>query len=119
MSATAVFAHERGVTRLDFNLLRRGFLIFGVLNLLVAPSVPDPVAYGVAAFVPVVLLTIINRPVMPSGLVFFLVWQWAQVFARVLQGALDGESMAGSVYGGDVPRAFWYSLASIITLALS
>ncbi|CAN5829461.1 hypothetical protein BH11PSE3_BH11PSE3_18580 [soil metagenome] len=119
MSATAVFAQERGVTRLDFSLLRRGFLIFGVLNLLIAPSVPDPVAYGVAAFVPAVLLTIIARPVMPSGLVFLLIWQWAQVFARVLQGALDGESMSGSVYGADVPRAFWYALASVVTLALA
>jgi hypothetical protein len=118
MTATALFA-GRDVTRLDFGLLRRGFLIFGVLNLLVAPWVPDPVAYSVAAFVPALLITIINRPVMPTGLVYFVVWQWAQVFARVLQGVLDGESMGAGVYGADVSRAFWYSLASIVTLALA
>ena len=69
-------------TRLDFELLRRGFLYFAIANVVLAPFMADPLVYAGGGFVPFVLLTIIGLPTMPKGLVFFLLWQWAQVFAR-------------------------------------
>lgn len=105
-------------TRLDLELIRRGFLYFGIANILVAPFAPDPVAHGAGAFVPFVLMSIIGRPTMPKGLVFLVLWQWGQVFARALQAVLDGESMAASIDGPDLLYAYWYALASLITLAI-
>ena len=106
-------------TRLDFELLRRGCLYFAIANLLVAPFARDPLAYGGGAFVPFVLMSIIGQPTMPKGLVFLLLWQWGQVFARALQSVLDGESMAASIDGVDVLNAYWYSLASLVTFAIA
>jgi hypothetical protein len=106
-------------TRLDFELLRRGCLYFAIANVVVAPFAPDPLAYGGGAFVPFVLMTIIGQPTMPKGLVFFLLWQWGQAFARALQSVLDGESMAASIDGVDLLYAYWYAFASLITLALA
>jgi len=106
-------------TRLDFELLRRGCLYFAIANVVVAPFAPDPLAYGAGAFVPFVLITIIGQPTMPKGLVFFLLWQWGQAFARALQSVLDGESMAASIDGVDLLYAYWYAFASLITLALA
>ena len=112
-------ARTVGTTRLDFELMRRGCLYFAVANILVAPFAPDPLAYGGGTFVPFILLTIIGRPTMPKAIVFFLLWQWGQVFARAIQSVLDGESMGASIDGADLLRAYWYALASLITLALA
>jgi hypothetical protein len=116
---SAVATRTARTTRLDFELLRRGCLYFALANLLVAPFALDPLAYGGGAFVPFVLMSIIGQPTMPKGLVFFLLWQWGQVFARALQSVLDGESMAASIDGVDVLNAYWYALASLITLAIA
>jgi hypothetical protein len=104
-------------TRLDLRLLRRGALYFGLLNVLVAPLVPDPWSYIAGAFTPFIILLLIGLPTMPKGIVFLLFWQWAQTFARALQAVVDGESMASNVYGGDVLRAYWYVLSGLVVMA--
>lgn len=116
---TTIVLPERTAARLDFAMLRRGSFYFAVLGVVVAPFVPDPVSYGGAACVPYILMSIIGQPTMPKGLVFVLLWQWAQIFARELLAILDGESMAVGVYGNDLLRAYWYGLAGLITLALA
>ncbi|MBI2740193.1 MAG: hypothetical protein HYX38_27060 [Rhodospirillales bacterium] len=116
---SAVAIRTVATTRLDFDLLRRGCLYFAIANAVVAPFAPDPLAYGGGALVPFVLMTIIGQPTMPKGLAFFLLWQWGQAFARAVLSVLDGESMAASIDGVDVLYAYWYALASIITLAVA
>lgn len=117
---TAVAMRTGGTAaRLDFELIRRGLLYFAIGNVMVAPFAPDPLAYGAGAFCPFVLTSIIGRPAMPKAIVYFLLWQWAQVFARVLQSVLDGESMGATIDGADLLYAYWYALASLITLALA
>lgn len=116
---TAVAMRTAATARLDFELLQQGCLYLAIFNVLFAPFAPDPLAYGGGAFVPFLLMRIIGRPAMPKALVFFLLWQWAQVFARAIQSVVDGESMGASIDGADVLYAYWYSLASLITLALA
>jgi len=106
-------------TRLDYSLLKRGMMYFAFLNALVAPFVPDPVAYGVGAATPLVLLSIVGRPTMPMAVVYLFLWQWGQVFARALQAIFDGQSMAAGIDGVDVLRAYWYMLAGLVVMALA
>ncbi|MBI3199819.1 MAG: hypothetical protein HYZ40_20340 [Rhodospirillales bacterium] len=104
---------------LDFGFLRRTFLAVGLVLLVVVPFSHDPLAFAVGCFVPWVVLTLLGTPTMPVGVVFFFVWQWAQTFARILQSMVDGEPLAGSFYGPGVFNAYWYMLASIVTMAVA
>lgn len=106
-------------TRLDFALLRRIAFYFAVLNLFIAPFVPDPFSYAAGGSVAFVLLSIVGRPTMPKGVGYFLLWQWGQTFSRALQSIFDGESMAAGISGPDVLPAYWYALASLIVMALA
>ena len=56
---------------------------------------------------------------MPAAVVYLVLWQWAQTFARILQTLVDGESLGGGLYGPNVERAYWYMLASVVMLALA
>jgi hypothetical protein len=116
---TYVATPAKHETRIDFELIRRGCLYFAIANFVVSPFTPDPLVYVGGGFVPFVLMTIIGLPTMPKGLVFFLLWQWGQVYARALQSVLDGQSMAATIDGADVLYAYWYSLASLVTFAIA
>jgi hypothetical protein len=105
--------------RLDHVLLRRAFLVLGVALVMVSPFSPDPVEFAVGAFVPWVVLRIVGTATLPAALVFYLLWQWLQVFARTLVGMTDGEEMARGLYGPWVVDAYWYMLASVVVLALA
>ncbi len=118
MTSVAAIPAPR-VTRLDYDLLKRGMAIFAVLNWCFAPFAPDPAAYAVGATTPWVLLAIVGRPTMPMAVAYLFLWQWGQVFARALQAVFDGESMAAGLYGPDVLRAYWYMLAGLVTMALA
>jgi hypothetical protein len=114
-------AMTRGSPRLiylDYGFLQRLFLFVGVAAMVFAPFARDPVAFGVGALMPYILLRIINCPGMPVAVVYLVVWQWAQTFARVLQTFPDGEALGASIYGPNVERAYWYMLASVFVLAL-
>ena len=102
---------------LDAGFIRRTFFILGLLLLLISPFAPDPLAFAVGGFVPWVLLSIASLPFMPVAAIYFFVWQWSQVFARVLLSMIDGQSMSSAAFGGGVMSAYWYSLASLVALA--
>ena len=104
---------------LDLGTLKRGFFFMAVALMVVAPFSQDPLAMSVGAAVPWLMLQLINRPGMPAGVVYILLYQWLQVFARVLQSMVDGEPMTASIYGPNVGRAYWYMMASLVVLALA
>ena len=68
---------------------------------------------------PWLVLRIVGTPTLPAAVVFYLVWQWLQVYARTLVSVTDGEEMARGLYGPWVVDAYWYMLASIVALALA
>jgi hypothetical protein len=104
---------------LDFGLLRRTFLIFALVLLLRAPLTAEPVAFAGGAFVPWFVLSIVGKPNIPVAVVFFFIWQWGQIFARVMLSVIDGEPMMVGPHGPLVPTAYWYMLASILVFALA
>ena len=56
---------------------------------------------------------------MPLAIVYYLLSQWLQVFARAFLALIDGEAMAQSIFGPWVLNAYWYMLASTVTLAVA
>jgi hypothetical protein len=65
------------------------------------------------------VLKIVGRPGMPAAVGYVLVWQWAQAFSRILMSMLDGETLATGPFGVNVERAYWYTLAGVIVMALA
>src|SRR5476651_2146705 len=103
---------------LDFKLVLRGTMILAGLLLALAVFTPEPVAFAVGAMVPALCLRIVYTPTMPAAVIYLFVWQWLQVFARLLQAWIDGETLSGGLGGPSVLRAYWYMLASLIVLAI-
>jgi hypothetical protein len=66
---------------------------------------------------PLVLISLVDRPRMPSIVVYYLLFMWIEAAARVLIASIDGESLGDGLYGQEIYRAFWYSMASLIVLA--
>ena len=104
--------------RLDFSLLRKAFFCFGAGVLVVAPFTRDPLITAACGAVPYALVLILDRVRMPSIVVFYLLFMWLEMAARLVLTALDEEALGDSVYGTDVCRAMWYAMASLIVLAL-
>jgi hypothetical protein len=107
------------VTRLDYSFLVKVFLGVGVVLAMVSPLARDPLAFAVGGMVPALAMWLIGRPTMPAAVVYLVLWQWAQTFARILQTLADGEALGAGLYGPYVERAYWYMLASVVTLALA
>lgn len=104
---------------LDLNSLKRASFYIAVGLMFFAPFSQDPLALAVGAAVPWLILQIIVRPGLPVGVVYLFIYQWLQIFARVLQSIVDGESLANGLYGPNVARAYWYMLASLVVMALA
>lgn len=104
---------------LDVTSIRRTFFILGWLLLLVSPFTPDPLPVAVGGFVPWVLLSIIGLPSMPVAAIYYFVWQWSQIYARAVLSIIDGEAISNGVAGPGVVNAYWYSLASLVALAIA
>jgi len=104
--------------RLDYAALRAAAIGLAVILIVIAPFARDPMAFAAGAIVPFILISIIGSTWTPAALVYLLLWQWLQTFARVVQSLVDGESIYSSLYGPTVGRAYWYMLASVIVLAL-
>lgn len=85
----------------------------------VAPFSPNPVEFAVGGFVSWIVLRIAGTPTMPTAVLFVLLWQWLQTFARAVLGLIDGEDMARGVFGPWVLDAYWYMLTSIVVLAIA
>jgi hypothetical protein len=103
----------------DFALLRKGFLYFTGATLLMAPFSRDPLVVLVCGLAPWALVALIDRPRMPAVVVYYLLFMWVEAATRVLQASLDGESLGDGPFGQDVYRAFWYSMASLVVLAVA
>jgi hypothetical protein len=116
---TITLTKTPGVTRLDYELLRRAALVFAIVNLLFAPMMVDALAYAAGACAPWVLLRIIGTPTMPAAAAYLFLWQWMQVFARILQAQIDGEPLGIGIHGASVPRAYWYMLSSLVVMAIA
>lgn len=117
---TSTFALEAiPVTRLDYGLVSRVLLMMGFGLVLLSPLSPDSFAFAAGAFVPWIAVQIVTTPTMPAPIVYWLLWQWLQTFARVVVTAVDGLSMSRSVFGPSVESAYWYDLAGIIVLAVA
>lgn len=105
--------------QLDYVLLRRAFLVLPFTVIFIAPLSPDPAAFAVGAFVPWLILRIVGTPTLPAAVVFYLLWQWLQIYTRTMLGLIDGEELSRGLFGPWVEDAYWYMLASVITLALA
>lgn len=103
----------------DLNSLKRVFFYVAVGLLFIAPFAQDPMAFAVGAIVPWVILQLLVRPGMPVAVAYLFLWQWLQIFTRVLQSIVDGESLANGLYGPNVARAYWYMLASLVVMAVA
>ena len=103
---------------LDYAFLQKFFLIVGVTAIVFSPLARDPLAFAGGGILPWMLISIIKRPNMPVGVIFFLIWQWAQIYARELQTLADEEALGAGIFGHSVERAYWYMLASVLTLAV-
>jgi len=104
---------------LDSSLVRRGFGYFACLCALLAPFTPEPLAFFVGALVPWVCLLLVGTPTMPAAVLYLIIWQWLQIFSRVPQTWIDGDTLATGLFGPNVVRAYWYMLASVVVLAMS
>jgi len=104
---------------LDLNGLKRAFFYIAVGLMFFAPFSQDPLALAVGAAVPWLILQIIARPGMPVAVVYLFIWQWLQIFTRVLQSIIDNEAMGSGLYGPNVARAYWYMLAGLVAMALA
>src|SRR6202011_4532601 len=104
-------------TKLDYALLRRGFLLLAVFLLFFAPLTRDPVAFALGALALPLLISVVGTPTMPAAVAYLLTWQWVEIFAQVLLCSVNGETLDDGMYGPNVGRAYWYMLASLIALA--
>src|SRR5262245_56175091 len=112
-------AARASTTRLDYSFLQRFFVYVALCIVVVAPFTWDPIAFAVGGIVPAVLIKLINTPTMPAAIGYFLIWQWAQIFSRVVLSTVDGETLAGGLYGPTAERAYWYMLASVVVFAIA
>lgn len=117
MTATTQFQTSEPIY-FDFALLRKAFLYFAMVILVLAPFSRDPLVVVACGFMPWVLVGVVDRPRMPSIVLYYLLWVWVQAATRVLLAALDGESLGDGLYGLDVYRAFWYAMASLLVFAI-
>ena len=103
---------------LDSALLRKAFGFFGVAVAVIAPLMRDPLVVTACGFMPWALVSLVDRPRMPSIIVYYLLFMWLEMAARVVLASIDGEALGDGVYGHDVYRAMWYAMASLLVLAV-
>lgn len=118
MSTAVLLRPARPLPTLDFDFVRKVCVYLAVIGAFAAVFSPDPIATAGGAFVPWLLIRIIGTPTMPAAAAYLFLWQWMQVYARVPQAWIDNESLSSGLYGSDVTRAFWYMMASLITIAV-
>ncbi len=84
-----------------------------------APFTPEPVVTVGGAVVPWLLVRVIATPTMPAAVLYIFLWQWMQIYTRVLQSWIDHQTLSSGLDGADVVRAYWYMLASLVVMALA
>jgi len=115
---TAAVHRAVGETRLGFGFLTQLAQYLGIALVVLSPISQDPIAFAIGGITPWILLKLLNRPGMPAAVGYYVLWQWLQVYARELQAVADGEALARGLYGPTVERAYWYMLASVVTIAV-
>src|SRR5258708_3268686 len=115
----AAISPSRPMPTLDINLVRRGFGYFACLCAVLAPFTPEPVAFFCRASVPCVCLRIVASPTTPAAVLYLIIWQWLQIFSRIPQTWIDGDTLSTGLWGREVARAYWYMLASLVVLAMT
>lgn len=119
MTSAVLTRRERPAPVLDFDLIRRGFLYFFVTMGVVAPFTIEPIVTVGGAIVPWILLRIIGTPNMPPAVLYLFLWQWMQIYSRVPLCWIDKETLGGGIYGPEVAKAYWFMLASLISMAVA
>jgi hypothetical protein len=119
MTTAVILQRARPAPVLDFELVRRGFLYFAIVMGVVAPFTREPVVTIGGAIVPWLIVRIVGTPTMPAAVLYLFLWQWMQIYTRVPVAWIDKETLGGGIYGPDVARAYWYMLASLLTMALA
>ena len=102
---------------LDFALLRKIFFGLGAVVVLMAPFARDPLITAACGALPFALVSILDRTRMPSIVLFYLMFMWLEIAARVVLTYIDEEALGDGFYGPDVCPAAWYAMASLIVLA--
>ncbi|MBS0521940.1 MAG: hypothetical protein JSR90_24825, partial [Proteobacteria bacterium] len=115
---TAAVSSAHAPVYLDFKLVLKASGVFGALCIVVGLFSPDPVAFAAGAMVPWVCLRILYTPTMPAAVLYLFIWQWFQIFARVLQAWVDGRSMSAGFTGQYIADAYWYMLSGLVVLAI-
>jgi hypothetical protein len=108
-----------GETRLNYSFLQKFFLLFGAVMAILSPFSPDMIAFAAGGITPWIIVRLLGTPNMPAAAAYFMIWQWNQSFTRILQGLIDGEPLSRGMYGPTVEQAYWYTLASTVTLAIA
>lgn len=115
---SAVAIKVRPVPLLDYDLIGRGFGYFAAFCAVMSPLTREPLAMCIGGAVPWAVVYLIGTPTMPAGVLYLLLWQWLQIFARLPQTWIDGDTLSTGLYGPNVVRAYWYMLASVFVLAV-
>jgi len=115
---TAAGVTESKSICLDSALLRKAFGFFAVAMVAIAPLTRDPLVVTACGFMPWALVSLVDRPRMPSIIVYYLLFMWLEMAARMVLASIDGEALGDGVYGHDVYRAMWYAMASLLVLAI-
>ncbi len=79
--ASTLVSPIRIAPRLDYSMLRKVSFGFGLFFVFISPACPDPLALGVGAFTPWLILRLVGTPTMPAAIAYYLLSQWLQVFA--------------------------------------
>lgn len=103
--------------RLDLAFLRKLFFVLAVGVVVMAPFARDPLITAACGMLPFLLVGLLDRPRMPSVVVYALLYMWLQIAARLVLTYIDDETLSGGLYGTDVCRATWYAMASLLVLA--
>lgn len=114
---TAAVSSIHAPVHLDFRLVLKASGFFGAMCMVLALFSPDPVPFAVGGMVPWICLRILYTPTMPAAVLYLFIWQWLQIFARVLQAWVDGQSMSTGMTGQYVVDAYWYMMTSLVVLA--
>jgi hypothetical protein len=117
MTVTAV-SPPRPPVYLDSKLVLKGAGIVAGLCVIFAPFSSDLIPFAFGGVVLWLSLRILYTPAMPTALLYLFIWEWLQIFARVLEAWVDGELLSTSLSGPNVIRAYWYMMASLVVLAV-
>lgn len=118
MTALAVRVSPASSPVLDMEFVRGFLLYFAIACLFAAPFVRDPLAFAAGGVLPWLMAIILARPEIPAVLFYFVMTHWMQVVARLILSWTENESLSDSLWGVNLPKAYWYSLFGMLVLTL-